>query len=113
MKRLLVIFGIALVAGIVVLVALNAIGFKPLDLQGDDPNSNAMLVAIVYFVVAAVMFGTGSRAARGTVIDMTAYARTGASEDQKAFDYRFPVAAVAVVNGIVFVVLYFVMNSRI
>ena len=71
-----------------------------------------MLVAIVYFAVAAVMFGTGSRAARGTVIDMTEYSRSGAAEDQKAFDYRFPLAAVSVVSGLLFVVLYFVLNSR-
>ena len=83
-----------------------------MDLRGDDPNSNAMLVAIVYFVIAAAMSGAGNRATRGTVIDMSSYDRADVAEDRKAFGRRFPLAAVAVANGLIFIVLYFILNSR-
>jgi branched-subunit amino acid ABC-type transport system permease component len=109
MKRLALTTLIALASGILALLLLNALGFRPLNFEGRDPNSNAALVALLYFILAGVLLGIGSRPDR-TPSSTTDYARRGYAAEQGQFASRFPYAMIFAVLGLLFIGLYFVLN---
>lgn len=109
MRKLTLVVGISLVAGIALFLGMNAMGFKPLDAYGNDPNSNAMIVAILYFVAAAGLFGLGGNHDR-TMAGRMEYAKRGVRQDKEDLDLRFPYAISFAVLGAVFIALYLVLN---
>ena len=109
MKKLALVVGISLVAGIALFLGMNALGFRPLDAYGNDPNSNAMVVAILYFIAAVGLFGLGGNHDR-TAAGRTEYAKRGVLQDKADLDLRFPYAISFAVLGAVYVALYLVLN---
>ena len=109
MKRLALVVGISLVVGVGVFFAMNALGFRPLDSYGNDPNSNAMVVAILYFIGAVGLFGLGGNHDR-TAAGRMEYAKHGVSRDKEDLDLRFPYAISFAVLGAAFVALYLILN---
>ena len=109
MKKLALVAGIALVAGVAVFLAMNALGFRPLDKYGNDPNSNAMVIAVLYFLAAIGLFGTRGNHDR-TMAGKVEYAKRGMLEDQNDLDLRFPYAISFAVLGAIFVALYLILN---
>lgn len=109
MKRLALVAGISLLAGIVVFLGMNAIGFRPLDSSGNDPNSNAMIVAALYFLAAIGLFGLGGNHDR-TMAGRMEYAKHGVLQDKEDLDLRFPYAISFAALGIAFIALYLILN---
>jgi hypothetical protein len=109
MKKLVLVVGVSLVVGIGAFLAMNALGFRPLDAYGNDPNSNAMVVAILYFIGAVGLFGLGGNHDR-TMAGRTEYAKRGVLQDKADLDLRFPYAISFAVLGAIFVALYLILN---
>lgn len=112
MKKLVLVILIALAAGAAVFLVFNALGFRPLDSYGNDPNSNAMIVAIAYFLIAGALFGM-SRNQDRTAIGREEYAKEGLRREIEDSNRKFPYALAFAVLGVLSIALYLGLNRLI
>jgi len=110
MKRFFLTFGIIMTLGIVVMGILNTLNLKPLNIFGDDPNSNAMIFGILYLIAGGILFNTGATTSRMNPSQLTHYFQKGYADDMNNQFARFPIALALFISGIFFILLYLVLN---
>jgi hypothetical protein len=110
MKKIMVLFAILMVTGILFMIAFNAIGFRPLDIVGNDPNSNAMIFGILYIIIGAILWGIRSDTYGMNLTQQVDYFMHGYPEEMKQQNARFPLALTFIVSGVLFIILYLVLN---
>jgi len=110
MKKTVIVFTILMVVGISFMIAFNAIGFQPLDIEGNDPNSNAMIFGILYIIIGAILWGIRSDTSRMNLTQQIEYFMHGYVKEIRQQDARFPIALTFIISGVLFIILYFVSN---
>jgi hypothetical protein len=110
MKRFFLTFGISMTLGIVVIGILNALNLKPLNIFGDDPNSNAMIFGILYLIAGGILFGSGVMTNKIRLDQLSHYFQKGYADDMNNQLARFPIALALCISGILFILLYLVLN---
>lgn len=110
MKKVICYGLIFFASGVVALVVMNVLEFKPLDFEKNDPNSNAALIGIIYFIIGVMFLGRGPRN-RGTIIEKEEYTiKDGYYKDLKDDERKFPYAIVFIICGVIFIGIYFILN---
>lgn len=99
-----------MVIGIALMIICNATGFRPLNIAGNDPNSNTMIAGIFYIIIGIILFGIRSNTNRMNLSQQTDYFMHGYSEEMQQQNKRFSIALTFIIGGGLFIVLYFVLN---
>lgn len=110
MKKLMLFFMILLVAGGAIVLLFNLLKFIPLNFEGNDPNSNFMLVGLAYLLVGFITVGANENPGNLNMVQQFHYYKSGRAEDVDKQNSRFLVAIVFIASGVLFVVSYLVLN---
>ena len=110
MKKLVVFFMILLVAGGAIALLFNLLKFVPLNFEGNDPNSNFMLVGLAYLIVGFITLGANENPGNLSMFQQFHYYKSGRAGDVEKQNRRFPVGIIFIVSGVLFVVSYLVLN---
>lgn len=110
MKRFLLTILIGDSVGLILFLLFNFLNIRPLNFNNSDPNSNAAIIAILYFIIGAVMLGAQSNYTGMNIVSKVQYLKEGYKDDMVQQNNRFPVAIGMIANGIIFIVLYLILN---